>query len=132
MPWVEKEACIGCRICVNKCPVEGAIKMVGRKAEIDNSVCTRCGICFEVCPVDAIHSNSERSDLKGQLRHSPESSNGAPFETPETSPSVDAPQGRGIGRGNGRGRGGGRGLGGFGRGGGRGKGRNGGPGFGRR
>jgi ferredoxin len=65
MPWVDEAACIGCKICVNKCPVEGAVVMVGKKARIDNSICTRCGICFDVCPTNAIHSNSERPDLRG-------------------------------------------------------------------
>ncbi len=27
MPWVKKEECIKCKICVNVCPVEGAIRL---------------------------------------------------------------------------------------------------------
>ncbi len=46
------DSCIGCGVCMNKCPF-GAIKMEnGKPIFLDN--CTLCGSCVEACPVDAI------------------------------------------------------------------------------
>ncbi len=87
MPWVKEDQCKGCGICVNVCPVNGAIKMVSGKAQINNSICTRCGKCMEACPTNAIRPNSENSALRG------------------------SGSGRGMGRGQGRGMGGGQGRG---------------------
>lgn len=95
MPWVREEECKGCAVCVNACPVEGAIKMVNGKARINNAICTRCGKCMEACPTNAIRPNSENPSLRGFGR-----SNGG----------VGMNYGRGQGRGMGRGRGRGYGM----------------------
>ncbi len=58
--WVDPSVCIGCRLCVSRCP-ENAIDFIGGKAVIDQAKCTNCGICvngnnddFTGCPVGAI------------------------------------------------------------------------------
>ena len=56
---VDDDACIGCKICVRKCPVS-AITMKDGKAVIDTSKCIICGICADVCPVKAIHKTDEK------------------------------------------------------------------------
>ncbi len=47
------DKCIGCTICVKKCPVK-AIEMVNGKAIIDAEKCIGCGLCEPVCPVKVI------------------------------------------------------------------------------
>lgn len=61
---VNADKCIGCQLCVSKCPV-GAITMVKGKAVIDAEKCIGCGICadgdgnsFDGCPVKAINQIS--------------------------------------------------------------------------
>ncbi len=59
MPWVSKEICVGCGICVGQCP-SGAMSMKGGKAEIDMDKCIRCGKCHDFCPRNAVRHDSER------------------------------------------------------------------------
>lgn len=58
---VDSSKCIGCRLCVSKCPTD-AISMVNGKAVIDADKCIACGICangdgqkWKGCPVKAIN-----------------------------------------------------------------------------
>lgn len=41
--------CIGCSKCVKTCP-NGAIRVEGNLAVIDEEKCTACGLCVEACP----------------------------------------------------------------------------------
>ena len=59
MPWVKKEMCTGCRLCVDECPA-GAIAIVEDFAQIDDRTCIRCGVCHGVCPNDAVRHDGER------------------------------------------------------------------------
>lgn len=59
MPWVSKEKCVGCGICVEHCP-SGAMSMKDGKAEIDMDKCIRCGKCHDFCPQNAVRHDSER------------------------------------------------------------------------
>ncbi len=50
-PW----ACLAhqgtfCSVCVERCPVPGAMELVDGKPIIDASICTGCGVCQYVCP----------------------------------------------------------------------------------
>ena len=64
MPWIDKNQCVGCGVCIKICPVN-AITMVDNKAVIDQEKCIHCGKCRPVCPLGAIKHNSERFDFKG-------------------------------------------------------------------
>ncbi len=46
------EQCIGCGVCIEKCPFD-ALKMDGDRVVVCES-CTLCGACVRICPVEAI------------------------------------------------------------------------------
>ena len=53
--YIDPDSCVGCQICLRKCPI-GAIDG-GKKSihVIDQELCTHCGTCYHVCP-DRIHA----------------------------------------------------------------------------
>ena len=59
MPWIDKNKCTGCGLCVRECPVNAIIIKEG-KAEIDMDKCIRCGKCHDVCPQEAVRHDSEK------------------------------------------------------------------------
>jgi ferredoxin len=59
MPWIDEEKCVGCNICVERCPVS-AISMVEGKASINMEECIHCGTCHSVCPNEAVRHDSEK------------------------------------------------------------------------
>lgn len=52
-PVIDKEKCIGCGICVNKCGFS-ALQLKEGKAELISHRCEGCGLCEIVCPQNAI------------------------------------------------------------------------------
>ena len=70
MPWIDKNKCIGCRVCLEVCSVN-AISIKNKKAEIDIDKCIRCGKCHEVCPQNAIRHDSEKIpvEVAQNLKH---------------------------------------------------------------
>ncbi|MBN1102861.1 MAG: 4Fe-4S binding protein [Deltaproteobacteria bacterium] len=59
MPWINKEMCTGCEICVDECSA-GAISMDEGIAFINEDECIRCGVCHDVCSSDAVRHDGER------------------------------------------------------------------------
>jgi len=59
MPWVDKEKCTGCNVCIVRCPVH-AISLENEKAEINMLECIHCGICHDVCSQEAVRHDGEK------------------------------------------------------------------------
>lgn len=59
-----KDKCKGCTLCVKACPFD-ALRMVDRKAVVDEAKCTSCNACVSKCNFDAIEEapKSEAVDL---------------------------------------------------------------------
>ena len=55
-PQVDKDACIGCKICARFC-AHGAISFAGGKARIEQGKCTGCGRCLGACSKNAVYNN---------------------------------------------------------------------------
>lgn len=62
MPWVDKNKCNGCGLCVANCPVN-AILIKNGKAEINMNKCIRCGNCHNICPKQAVRHDSEKNPV---------------------------------------------------------------------
>jgi len=58
MPWINKEMCTQCGICIDKCPA-GAISIEEAGASINEDNCIRCGICHNICSAEAVRHDGE-------------------------------------------------------------------------
>lgn len=77
MPWIDKDKCTGCELCVDYCP-GSAISIEDEKAIIDMDKCIRCGECHGICPQEAVRHDSEKipeeiennvEKVKGYIKH---------------------------------------------------------------
>ena len=78
---VIEEDCIGCKKCIDACPVDAIVGASNLMHSVLDDICTGCELCVEPCPVDCISmvevsenqsdrarsSSSEYFDLKNLL-----------------------------------------------------------------
>lgn len=62
MMYVDKEKCIGCKLCISDCVVREDIDFVEGKANIKNINCFKCGHCIAVCPKNAVYTDEYNMD----------------------------------------------------------------------
>ncbi len=51
---IDEAACIGCRLCIDACPVDAIVGAAKRMHTVLPALCTGCGLCVPPCPVDCI------------------------------------------------------------------------------
>lgn len=56
--WVNEQACRGCAVCMDSCPVD-AITMKNNVARVNEALCTGCGRCVEDCALGAISMKAQ-------------------------------------------------------------------------
>ena len=49
-----EEECIGCKKCIEACPVDAIVGSANMMHSVIDDICTGCELCIEPCPVDCI------------------------------------------------------------------------------
>ena len=58
---VEEAWCIGCRLCIDACPVDAIVGAPKRMHTVIAAECTGCELCLPPCPVECIRMIPDRS-----------------------------------------------------------------------
>lgn len=61
--FIHEKACIGCKKCIQACPVDAIIGADRHMHNVLLDVCIGCGLCVPPCPVDCIDMQSKPAVL---------------------------------------------------------------------
>lgn len=64
-----EEECIGCKKCIDACPVDAIVGSANMMHSIIEDICTGCELCIEPCPVDCIEIVSASTKSINQARN---------------------------------------------------------------
>jgi len=62
---IDESLCIGCRLCINVCPVDAIIGTNGFTHTVLSLKCTGCDLCLPACPVDCIIMTNTSGEKTG-------------------------------------------------------------------
>lgn len=67
---IDETACIGCRLCIQACPVDAIVGAAKLMHTVIAEACTGCELCLPPCPVDCIRMEEKREpvDVEGKRR----------------------------------------------------------------
>ena len=76
MAVIDEQACIGCTLCIEACPVDAIVGAARLMHTVIAAECTGCRLCVPPCPVDCIDmietgetwTHEERLRRAGQYR----------------------------------------------------------------
>jgi len=51
---IDKEKCVNCKICNQKCPMSLAVESMVQQNSMENTECILCGSCVDNCPKQVI------------------------------------------------------------------------------
>ena len=69
---IVEEDCIGCKKCIDACPVDAIVGAANLMHAVITDLCTGCELCIEPCPVDCIELVSIESDQSKAIRQTSE------------------------------------------------------------
>ena len=68
--FIVEEECIGCRKCIDACPVDAIVGSANLMHGVITDLCTGCELCIEPCPVDCIDlleiENAQSQSIRNQ------------------------------------------------------------------
>jgi len=65
---VDESRCIGCRLCIEACPVDAIVGAQGLMHTVVEPWCIGCALCLPPCPVDCIDMIPARGAWTAALR----------------------------------------------------------------
>ena len=69
---IVEEDCIGCKKCIDACPVDAIVGAANLMHAVITDLCTGCELCIEPCPVDCIELLSIEGDQSNKIRQTSE------------------------------------------------------------